>query len=65
MRWANLKNTNMNNTNLVKADLMEAKLKDTLLEGANLKMAKGLTSEQLNGAVINDKTVLPESQKRN
>jgi len=28
-------------------------------------MTKGLTAEQLNGAVINDKTVLPESLKRN
>ena len=49
----------------MKADLMEAKLKDTSLEGANLKMAKGLTSEQLRDAVINDKTVLPESLDRN
>ena len=61
LRWANLKNTNMKNANLVRADLMQAELKDTLLEGANLKMAKGITPDQLKGAITNSETILPES----
>ena len=65
LRWANLKKTNMKNTNLVRADLLKAELKDTLLQGANLKMAEGITSEQLKGAVTNGKTVLPEYLRKN
>ena len=61
LRWANLKNTNMKNANLVRADLMQADLKDTLLEGANLKMAEGLTTDQLKDATTNTETILPES----
>mgnify|MGYP003790040425 CR=1 FL=1 len=60
LRWANLKNTNLKNANLVRTDLMQAELQDTLLEGANLKMAEGLTSDQLKGAITDAKTVLPE-----
>ncbi len=63
LRWANLKNANLKNTNLVRADLMQAELKDTLLDGANLKMAEGLTPEQLAGAITNEKTILPEPLK--
>lgn len=59
LRWANLKNANMNNANLARADLMQAEFKETLLEGANLKMAKGLTPDQLKEAVTNAETVLP------
>ena len=61
LRWANLKNTNMKNANLVRADLMQAELKYTLLEGANLKMAEGLNSDQLKDAITNSETILPES----
>ena len=64
LRWANLKNTNMKNTNLVRADLMQAELKETLLEGANLNMAEGLTSDQLKKAITNSKTILPELLKK-
>ena len=64
LRWANLKNTNMKNTNLVRADLLQAELKDTLLEGANLKMAEGITLKQLKGAITNSETVLPEFLKK-
>ncbi|MEC9019136.1 MAG: pentapeptide repeat-containing protein [Nitrospinota bacterium] len=64
LRWANLKNTNMKNTNLVRADLMQAELKETLLEGANLKMAEGLTSDQLKKAITNSETILPELLKK-
>ena len=63
LRWANLKNTNMKNTNLVRADLLQAELQETLLEGANLKMAKGLTLDQLKKAITNSKTILPELLK--
>lgn len=51
----------MKNANLVRADLMQADLKDTLLEGANLKMAEGLTTDQLKDATTNTETILPES----
>ncbi|MBC8285771.1 MAG: pentapeptide repeat-containing protein [Nitrospinae bacterium] len=60
LRWANLKNTNMKNTNLMRADLMQAEFKETLLEGANLKMAEGLTADQLKEAITNAETILPE-----
>ena len=59
LRWANLKHTNMKNTNLVRADLLRAELQETLLEGANLKMAEGLTPDQLKKAITNSKTILP------
>ena len=65
LRWANLKNTNMKNTNLVRADLMQAELKETLLEGANLNMAEGLTSDQLKKAITNSETILPELLNKN
>jgi len=65
LRWANLKKTNMKNTNLVRADLLKAELKDTLLQGANLKMAEGITSEQLKDAITNAETVLPEPLRKN
>jgi uncharacterized protein YjbI with pentapeptide repeats len=61
LRWANLKRTNLKHANLMRADLMQADLKDTLLEGANLKMAEGLTSDQLKDATTNAETILPES----
>ena len=64
LRWANLKNTNMKNTNLVRADLLQAELQETLLEGANLKMAEGLTSDQLKKAITNSETILPELLKK-
>ena len=54
----------MKNTNLVRADLLQAELKDTLLEGANLKMAEGITLEQLKDAITNSETVLPEFLKK-
>ena len=63
LRWANLKNTNMKNTNLVRADLLQAELQETLLEGANLKMAEGLTLDQLKKAITNSETILPELLK--
>ena len=64
LRWANLKNTNMKNTNLVRADLLQAELQETLLEGANLKMAEGLTLNQLKKAITNSETILPELLKK-
>ena len=50
----------MKNTNLARADLLKAELKDTLLEGANLKMVEGVTSEQLKDAITNAETILPQ-----
>ena len=38
--------------------LLKAELKDTLLEGANLKMVEGVTSEQLKDAITNAETWL-------
>ena len=64
LRWANLKNTNMKNTNLVRADLLQAELQEPLLEGANLKMAEGLTLNQLKKAITNSETILPELLKK-
>ena len=55
----------MKNTNLVRADLLQAELKDTLLEGANLKLAEGLTLGQLKDAITNTETVFPEPLKKN
>ena len=63
LRWANLKNTNMKNTNLVRADLLQAELHETVLEGANMKMAEGLTLDQLKKAITNSETILPELLK--
>ena len=51
----------MKNANLMRGDLMQAELKDTILEGANLKMAEGLTLDQLKDAITNSETILPES----
>ena len=50
----------MKSANLVRADFMQAEIKNTRLEGANLKMAEGLTSEQLASAHIDEKTILPD-----
>ena len=63
LRWANLKNTNMKNTNLERADLLQAELQETLLEGANLKMAEGLTLDQLKKSITNSETILPDLLK--
>lgn len=59
LRWANLKNADLKNANLMRADLMQADIKNVRFEGANLKMAEGLTPEQLESAHTDDDTNLP------
>ena len=54
-----VKNVDMKSANLVRADFMQAEIKNTRLEGANLKMAEGLTPEQLASAHTDEKTILP------
>ena len=51
------------NANLVRADFMQAEIKDAHLEGANLKMAEGLTSEQLAEAHTDEKPFYPPSRR--
>jgi uncharacterized protein YjbI with pentapeptide repeats len=58
---AYFKNANLENANLEGANLRGANLRWALLEGANLKMAEGLTIDQLKDATTNTETILPES----
>ncbi len=63
LRWANLQHANLKGANLVRADLREANLEQTQLQGANLKMAEGLTQKQVDTALIDATTVLPDYLK--
>jgi uncharacterized protein YjbI with pentapeptide repeats len=63
LRWANLKHADLRGANLIRADLREADLEQTRLQGANLKMAEGLTRKQIDGALLDKSTVLPDYLK--
>jgi uncharacterized protein YjbI with pentapeptide repeats len=63
LRWANLKKADFQGANLIRADLREANLDQTRLQGANLKMAEGLTKKQIDEALVDDTTVLPDYLK--
>ena len=63
LRWANLKNASLLKANLIRADLQGADLTDTDLCGSNLKMAAGLTRQQIESARTDESTILPDHLK--
>ena len=67
--WANLERANLEGAYLVEANLVEANLGGANLEGANLEGADlrgavGLTQEQVDSALGDDETILPEGLTR-
>jgi uncharacterized protein YjbI with pentapeptide repeats len=60
LRQANLSFADLSFASLKGADLKGAILKGTILIGADLTEAKNLTVEQLNDAVIDGATLLPD-----
>jgi uncharacterized protein YjbI with pentapeptide repeats len=60
LRWVNLGQADLGAANLVRADLKDAILTNTNLKGANLKMADGLTQKQIDSALIDESTLLPD-----
>ena len=57
---ANLSGADLTNAILRNANLKGANLKGTILKGADLRGAKNLTKDQLEGAVVDDHTLLPD-----
>lgn len=55
-----LSEANLFQANLMKAHLKDTELKNSNLAGANLIDAKGVTQEQIDGAFINEETLLPK-----
>jgi hypothetical protein len=74
LKRAHLEGAKLDGAHLEKADLMEAHmeraylssahLEKTDLMGADLREAKGLTQEQIDSAIIDDKTKLPDYLKK-
>ncbi|MCJ7751072.1 MAG: pentapeptide repeat-containing protein [Armatimonadetes bacterium] len=60
---ANLTGANLAGANLIGADLSSAHLAGANLSWANLSEAKGLTREQIESAITDEKTKLPEYLK--
>jgi uncharacterized protein YjbI with pentapeptide repeats len=60
LEGANLSGANFTNAIFRGADLKNAILKGTILRGADLTNAKNLTRAQLETAIIDDRTRLPE-----
>jgi len=64
LRGANLTEANLCRASLTGASLDEATLTGADLSAADLGLAKGLTQEQLNGAIGNKRTRLPSGRLR-
>ena len=62
---ANLAGANLIRANLRGAKLLGADLSDAVLDGAKLEGVKYLTREQLDKAMTNDKTILPDYLHKN
>jgi uncharacterized protein YjbI with pentapeptide repeats len=61
---ANLSNANLPKADLPEADLREANLREASLSGADLREAEGLTQQQIDAAMGDQKTQLPAHLKR-
>jgi uncharacterized protein YjbI with pentapeptide repeats len=57
---ANLSKADCTNANFRGADFKDAILEGTILKGADLSGALNLTREQIQGAIIDENTVLPD-----
>ena len=64
LRDANLRGANLIGTHLENAVLQGAYLRDAHLEGVNLRGARGLTSEQIDSAITDKRTQLPDYLKK-
>lgn len=60
LRWAHLIKADLQGSNLQWANLSEAILTKANLKGANLSNARGLTKEQIELAITDKKTILPD-----
>ena len=60
LQRAGLLEANLTKADLTGADLAAADLKSTILQGADLSWVSGLTQEQLDSAVTDENTKLPE-----
>ena len=58
--WTGLANANLKQADLRVVNLTHAKLNGANLEGADLSRAIGLTKEQIEAAIIDDNTTLPD-----
>jgi uncharacterized protein YjbI with pentapeptide repeats len=58
--WAHLEDADFSETNLDGAFLDGAYLEGANLQGADLRTVRGLTQSQIDSAIINEKTQLPE-----
>lgn len=61
LQGAKLSETNLQGANLVMTNLQGASLFGTNLKGACLRLVKNLTFEQLEGAIIDIRTILPDN----
>jgi uncharacterized protein YjbI with pentapeptide repeats len=59
LNWANFSGADCTNANFRGADFEGAILEGTILRGADLTGARNLTLQQIQSAVIDDKTQLP------
>ena len=57
---ANLSYADCTNANFAGADFKDAILEGTILKGADLSGARNLTREQIQRAIVDDRTRLPE-----
>ncbi len=57
---ANLENANLTNASLVGANLKNTRLKGTVLKGADLTDVLNLTEEQIEQAIVDEHTILPD-----
>ena len=64
LRTADLRRADLWGAKLQGADLRDAKLQGADLRGVNLRLAKNLTQRQLNSAVGNASTVIPDDLER-
>jgi hypothetical protein len=64
LQEAALGGAQLQGADLREAQLQGADLQEAQLQGANLTAAQNLTQEQLNGACIDEHTILPEGLKR-
>ncbi|MCB1884144.1 MAG: pentapeptide repeat-containing protein [Geminicoccaceae bacterium] len=63
LRWADLRGADFSFADFKGSDFANANLKGTVLRGADLSGARNLTPEQVQEAVIDDATVLPDDIK--
>lgn len=61
---ANLSGANLRRSNLFEANLLEADLSGADLSNTNLTNVRGLTAKQINEAIINEMTILPDYIRR-